>query len=128
MLLAYDYKSIELAVGASGSQTFGIYVGYQEIRGIIGPAKVGRTVNVQALQRGRSQGGANWWFYAWWPVCSRDETYAAEAKVKAALKEYRYTGAQGQRELYDLPLPDLVDKINAVLGKYTILTNERIIS
>lgn len=118
----FDAKRIEKCIYAKDSDTFGIYVGFQEINGVIGPTKIGRTVNVKAIQRGRSQGGANWWFYAFWSLSNRQETYTAEKTIKKDLSEYRYKGEQNQQELYNLTLSEAVDKITSSLGKDAILT------
>lgn len=117
MLSAVD---IEKAINKTDSETYGIYVGFQEINGTIGPTKIGRTVNVKAIQRGRAQGGANWWFYAWWSVKDRKETYNLEKIVKKELTEYSEKGCQGQKELYSLSASKAADLIERVLGVATL--------
>lgn len=129
-LLAFKRKKqmfnaidVETQINKRDSETFGIYVGCQEISNVLGPTKVGRTVNVKAIQRGRAQGGANWWFYAWWSVNDRQETYSLEKQAKKALKEYSVKGLQGQKELYSLSLAETVAILEKVLGKPTLLCN-----
>lgn len=117
----FDAKTIEKCIYAKDSETFGIYVGFQEIAGTIGPTKIGRTVNVKAIQRGRSQGGANWWFYAFWNLANRQETYDAEKSIKKALSKFRYKGEQNQQELYNMSPNEAVDEVNAIIGKDPIL-------
>ena len=50
----------------STDDCYGVYVGFQEINEQLAPTKVGRSKNAQAIQRGRAQGGANWWFVAYY--------------------------------------------------------------
>lgn len=97
---ASDIESALHLNSATQSQAYGVYLGVSEINGHLSPAKVGRTINVRALQRGRNQGGANWWFIGFWPLRSKEETHEIEAQLKASLKAYRTPGRQGQRELY----------------------------
>lgn len=117
----FDAKTIERSIYTKDSETFGIYVGFQEINGTIGPTKIGRTINVRALQRGRSQGGANWWFYAFWPLTNRQETYDVEKVIKKELSEFRFTGEQNQQELYDLSLSGATTLVSALIGADPIL-------
>jgi hypothetical protein len=107
---------IEKAVYAKDSETYGIYVGFQEIDGTLGPTKIGRAINVRALQRGRSQGGANWWFYAWWPLVNREETYSIEKLLKNNLSDYKIKGFQGQKELYSLTPYNATDLVSKLIG------------
>jgi hypothetical protein len=116
-----DAKLIEKCLYAKNSDTFGIYVGFQEINGTIGPTKIGRTINVTALQRGRSQGGANWWFYAFWPLSSREETYTVEKAIKKELHLFKTLGAQNQQELYSLTPAQATKLIAKLLDKEPIL-------
>lgn len=116
----FSAKDIEKAVNATDSQTFGLYIGYQEISGCIGPTKIGRTVNVKAIQRGRAQGGANWWFHSFWKLTNKEDTYKFEKIVKKALANYQFTGKQNQRELYELSLEDAHKKMTDIMGPSTI--------
>ena len=116
----FSALDIEKFINKRDSETYGIYVGFQEINGIIGPTKVGRTVNAKAIQRGRAQGGANWWFYAWWTVRDRNDTYSLEKLVKKELVEYSIKGFQGQKELYSLTASETADLIERVLGPATL--------
>lgn len=117
----FDAKTIERSIYTKDSETFGIYVGFQEINGTIGPTKIGRTINVRALQRGRSQGGANWWFYAFWPLANRQETYDVEKLIKKELSDFRFTGEQNQQELYDLSPDGATTLVSALVGATPIL-------
>jgi len=109
-------RDIEAVLGVSDSQTFGIYIGYQAIGTCIGPTKIGRTVNVKAIERGRSQGGADWWFHSFWPLSDRAETYKIESLVKKTLSEYKTKGGQSQTELYALTLAEAETRVSQLLG------------
>ena len=98
------------------SQVYGVYLGVSEIGGCLSAAKVGRCINVRALQRGRNQGGANWWFIGFWPLQCKEETYEVEAELKRSLKAYRTPGAQGQRELYGMHHQRIYDEMCELLG------------
>lgn len=117
-----EYKSaqqIEHALNLSSatqSQAYGVYLGVSEIDGHLSAAKVGRCINVRALQRGRNQGGANWWFIGFWPLQCKEETHEVEAELKAALKAYRTPGRQGQRELYGHNHQTIYDEMCNLLG------------
>jgi len=119
----FDALTIEKCIYAKDSDTFGIYVGFQEINGTIGPTKIGRTVNVRALQRGRSQGGANWWFYSFWCLANRQETYDIEKIIKKELSEYRYKGEQNQQELYNISPHTATQRIADIIGTDPILSS-----
>lgn len=107
---------IEAVLGVRDSNTFGIYIGYQAIGSCIGPTKIGRTVNVKAIERGRSQGGADWWFYSFWPLTDRAETYSVESRIKAELKQHRTKGSQSQTELYAISLDKAETLVSQLLG------------
>lgn len=117
-----EYKSaadIERTLNLSSatqSQAYGVYLGVSEINGHLSPAKVGRTINVRALQRGRNQGGANWWFIGFWPLSCKEETHEVEAELKRALRTYRTPGLQGQRELYGTNHQRIYDELCDILG------------
>lgn len=117
----FDAKTIEKCIYTKDSETFGIYVGFQEISGTIGPTKIGRTINVKAIQRGRAQGGANWWFYSFWSLPDRQETYAIEKVIKKQLAEYRFVGEQNQQELYNLCPSKATALVSKVIGREPIL-------
>lgn len=113
----YSAKQIQSALNnPAESECFGIYIGYQQIADVRGPTKIGRTINVKALQRGRNQGGADWWFAAFWPLDSKEQTYEVEHLLKQLLKDYRVAGSQGQRELYSLTPEQSIEKIAEMLG------------
>ena len=100
MITGYDiYKYFNLK---STDHLYGVYVGVQEIRKIYAPIKIGRCSNPHALQRGRSQGGANWWFITYYLLDNNDQTWEVERALKPALKEYSIKALQRQRELYSL--------------------------
>ena len=113
---AFRARDIEDLLGVRDSNTFGIYIGYQAIGDCIGPTKIGRTINVKAIERGRSQGGADWWFHSFWPLADRAETYLMEAKLKAELKAHRTKGSQSQTELYALSLDSAETRVSQLLG------------
>jgi len=113
---AFRALDVERVLGANNSQTFGIYLGYQAIGACIGPTKIGRTINVRAIERGRSQGGADWWFHSFWPLSDRAETYKIEALVKKTLSEYKTKGGQNQTELYALSLEKAETLVSQLLG------------
>jgi len=113
---AYRSRDIETVLGSSDSQTFGIYIGYQAIGSCIGPTKIGRTVNVKAIERGRSQGGADWWFHSFWPLSDRSETYKVESAIKKELIQYKTKGGQSQTELYALTLAEAETRVSQLLG------------
>ena len=98
----FTADQIEQTLRKRDSETFGIYMGVQEIKGTYADIKVGRTVNVKAIQRGRSQGGANWWFLYFWPLKDKEATHKAEAVLKPLLAQFKVKGTQGtgQTELY----------------------------
>jgi hypothetical protein len=98
----FTADQIEHTLRKRDSETFGIYMGVQEIKGTYADIKVGRTVNVKAIQRGRSQGGANWWFLYFWPLKDKEATHKAEAALKPLLEQFKVKGTQGtgQTEIY----------------------------
>jgi hypothetical protein len=120
MIKQFSASDIEKILGVRDSETFGIYVGYQQIQNCIGPTKIGRTINVRALQRGRSQGGADWWFHSFWRVTDREQTYLVEKTLKKQLLGYSIAGNQNQKELYALELEEAESKISEILGKSII--------
>lgn len=113
---AFRARDVEDVLGVSDSNTYGIYIGYQAIGDCIGPTKIGRTINVKAIERGRAQGGADWWFHSFWPLADRAETYTVESRIKAALKDYRTKGLQSQTELYALSLAEAETLVSQLLG------------
>lgn len=117
----FSAKEIETVIGRTNSNTFGIYVGYQEIDGYTGPTKIGRTINVKAIQRGRAQGGANWWFHCFWCLPDRDSTFKLEKMVKKSLKDFTYKGKQNQQELYTLSPTDAYNKLKEILGPASVI-------
>ena len=94
----HDYYDL----GYSDSKTYAIYAGFQEISGTRSHIKLGRCNNAAALQRGRAQGGANWWFIGFYPMSTNASTYIASKHIKESLAKSRIPGAQGQTELYNI--------------------------
>lgn len=92
-----------------------VYVGVNEIDGHLGWTKLGRTSNPYALQRGRNQGGANWWFCALWECSSRAQSWTLERSCHACVSQHRIVGPQRQRELYDVPPHALIEMLQPVL-------------
>lgn len=117
MTKRFSAKEVEQILGVKDSETFGIYIGYQQIRECIGPTKIGRTINVRALQRGRSQGGADWWFHSFWYLPNRAQTYELEKVIKKTLTSFSVAGNQSQKELYSLLPEEAEAKITEILGK-----------
>ena len=99
----HDYYDL----GYSDSKTFGIYAGFQEIDGNHSHMKLGRCNNAAALQRGRAQGGANWWFVGFYPMSTNASTYIASKHIKTILSKRRIPGAQGQTEIYNIKESEL---------------------
>lgn len=116
----FTAKSIETAIQRTQSNTFGIYVGFQQIGTTHGPTKIGRTVNVSAIARGRSQGGADWWFHSFWPLEDRAQTYVIERQIKLQLVTYKLLGTQTQQELYSLTPQEAEAMISTILGPSVI--------
>lgn len=101
---------------SSTCSCFGVYVGYQEIYNIIGPTKIGRSKNAQALQRGRAQGGANWWFDSYFILPNNESTRYIEKELKIALEEYHIKNTvQAQTELYNINPSTASDKLYQLL-------------
>jgi hypothetical protein len=94
----HDYYEL----GYSDSKTYAIYAGFQEIAGTRSHMKLGRCNNAAALQRGRAQGGANWWFVGFYPMSTNASTYIASKHIKESLAKLRVPGVQGQTELYSI--------------------------
>ena len=86
----------------STDDCYGVYVGFQEINEQLAPTKVGRSKNAQAIQRGRAQGGAEWWFAAYFELPNKAATQLIERQVKTVFKEWHIKGTQRQTELYDI--------------------------
>lgn len=99
----HDYYDI----GYSDSKTFGIYAGFQEINKTHSHLKLGRCNNAAALSRGRSQGGANWWFVGFYPMPTNGSTYIAAKAIREQLSSYKVSGEQGQTELYRIALEEV---------------------
>lgn len=120
MIKAFRAKQVESIIERYDSNTYGIYIGYQAIGDCIGPTKIGRTINLKAIERGRAQGGADWWFHSFWLLDSRAETYSVESRIKASLKQYKIKGTQSQTELYSLSLAEAETLVSQLLGPSAI--------
>ena len=107
----YSYLNLR-----STESCFGVYVGVQEINEEYAPTKVGRSKNALAIQRGRAQGGANWWFCAYFQLPTNEDTHLVERAWKQQFKSkhIKHT-TQRQTELYSLSPTDAVDHLEALV-------------
>jgi len=95
---------------------FGVYTGFQEINGYHAPTKVGRSSNALAIQRGRSQGGANWWYSSYFLLPNRPSTYFIEKEWAKQMSTQRIENcAQRQTELYYLSPEDAADELESII-------------
>ena len=79
----------------------GVYVGFQEIDGHRARTKIGRSKNAAAIQRGRQQGGANWWYYSYFSLPTDKDTRVVDREMKRQFKSQNIEKtAQNQTELY----------------------------
>lgn len=100
----------------SKDDCYGVYVGTQEIRGTYASTKIGRSRNAWAIQRGRAQGGANWWFHSYFQLPNYEATRIVDAEMKRTFESQRIDKAeQGQTELYMLSLDDASSELEALL-------------
>ena len=100
MITGHDIHKI-LGI-SSVEDSHGVYVGFQQIGQSRAPTKIGRSKNAQAIQRGRAQGGAEWWFAAYFELPNKAATQLIEKQVKTVFKEWHIKGTQRQTELYDI--------------------------
>ena len=114
MITGHDIHSY---LGINSTQdSIGVYVGYQEIDGIRAFTKVGRAKNAQALQRGRAQGGANWWFVAYFLLPTVADTNRVEREWKRQMKSQNVTKTlQHQTELYYFSPEDAADELESLI-------------
>jgi hypothetical protein len=114
MITGHD---IHKYLGLNSTQdSLGVYVGYQEIDGTTAPTKVGRSKNAQAVQRLRAQGGANWWFVAYFILPTLEDTYLVEKAWKSQMKSQNLEKTlQRQTELYYLSPEDASDEMEGLL-------------
>tara|TARA_Y100001937_G_C7082016_1_gene313463 strand:+ start:605 stop:1012 length:408 start_codon:yes stop_codon:yes gene_type:complete len=96
---------------------FGVYIGWQQIADHRAPLKIGRSKNAQAIQRGRAQGGADWWFGSYFLLPDNDATRIVERQIKALLKGYNIKGTQRQTELYSIDAEQARHQIKSILIK-----------
>ena len=95
---------------------YGVYVGVQEINEEYAPTKVGRSKNALAIQRGRAQGGANWWFCAYFQLPTNEDTYLVEREWRHQMRLMRIIKTtQRQRELYYLSPTEAVDELELLI-------------
>ena len=110
ILIPYLYQ------GTTKFGTVGVYTGFQEIKGHRAPTKVGRTVSSKALQRGRAQGGANWWFASFFLLPTNATTQLVEDEWKKQLGSQRIEKTdQRQQELYYLDPWDAANELEGVI-------------
>ena len=106
-----------LGIG-SKDDSCGVYVGFQEIDGHQAATKVGRSKNAQAIQRGRAQGGANWWFTTYFLLPDVDATHKVEREWKELMKSQRIEKtAQRQTELYYLSAKDAANELEQIVRR-----------
>ena len=100
----------------SKQDCYGVYAGFQEIDGHQAQTKIGRSKNAQAIQRGRAQGGANWWFDSYFMLPTNIDTYIVEKEIKRTLdSQHIEKTAQRQTELYYLSPEDASNEIEGIL-------------
>ena len=101
---------------ASGQDSTGVYVGFQEIDGLHAKTKLGRSKNAAAIQRGRQQGGANWWFYSYFLLPSNEDTWVVDREMKRQFKSQNIEKTlQNQTELYYLSPLDATNELEDLL-------------
>ena len=94
---------------------YGVYAGWQQIEQTKAPIKIGRTVNPVAIQRGRSQGGADWFFGCYYVLPTNKATRDVERELKLKLSKFNKAGTQRQTELYTFGMPRAISQIEATL-------------
>ena len=100
----------------STQDCYGVYAGFQEIDGHRASTKIGRTKNAQAIQRGRAQGGANWWFESYFSLPTNADTHIVEKAIRKTLdSQHIEKTAQRQTELYYLSPKDASTEIEGIL-------------
>jgi hypothetical protein len=100
----------------SKQDSHGVYAGFQEIDKHRAHTKIGRSKNAQAIQRGRAQGGANWWFISYFMLPDKESTHIVEKKIKETLRSQNIEKAtQRQTELYYLSPEDASDEIEQII-------------
>tara|TARA_Y100000356_G_scaffold134948_1_gene145757 strand:- start:175 stop:594 length:420 start_codon:yes stop_codon:yes gene_type:complete len=95
-------KQIEKHLGIkSDGEALGVYVGFQEIDGHRARTKIGRCCNPQPIQRARQQGGANWWYYSYFLLPTKEDTRKVDRVMKKQFKSQNIENTeQNQTELY----------------------------
>ena len=100
----------------STQDSFGVYTGFQEINGHRAETKVGRSKNAQAIQRGRAQGGANWWFASYFLLPDNSATREVEKTWKKQMKSQNIENClQKQTELYYFSAEDAANELEGVV-------------
>ena len=100
----------------SDDDSLGVYVGFQEIDGLHAKTKIGRSKNAAAIQRGRQQGGANWWFYSYFLLPTLEDTRLVDREMKRQFKSQNIKKTeQNQTELYYLSPLDATNKLEDLL-------------
>ena len=95
----------------------GVYACWQQIEQTKAPIKIGRSVNPVAIQRGRSQGGADWYFGCYYVLPNRQATQDVERELKRKLSKFNKAGTQRQTELYTFGMPRAISQIEATLNE-----------
>ena len=107
----HEYLGID-----SEADSFGVYTGFQEIDGHRAPTKVGRSKNAQAIQRGRAQGGANWWFSSYFLLPNNPSTHEIKKEWKRQMcSKHIKNCIQKQTELYYFSAEDAADELEGVI-------------
>ena len=104
----------------STDSLYGVYAGWQQIGLTKAPIKIGRSKNPHAIQRGRSQGGADWWYGCYYLLDNNALTYTVERELKLLLKDQRKAGTQRQTELYNFGIPRAISSIESTLTKLNL--------
>jgi len=99
---------------------YGVYAGWQQIEQTKAPIKIGRSVNPVAIQRGRSQGGADWYFGCYYVLPNKQATFDVEQLLKQRLSKYNKAGGQRQTELYTFGMPRAISQIEATLDEMNL--------
>jgi len=114
MITGHDIHKY-LGIG-SKQDSFGVYIGFQQIGDARSVTKIGRSKNAQAIQRGRAQGGAEWWFTAYFELPNNAATHQIEKLAKCKFKEWHVAGPQRQTELYDIDCDLAADMLEAIIS------------
>ena len=118
MITGYD---IHHYLGIGEVSCPGFYVGFNEINGVRAPTKTGVSANARAVQRGRAQGGANWWFESYFMLPSNVDTKEVKKEWTRQMKSQNikvkkdYIWSYAPVELYQLSPRDATNELEALL-------------